>query len=57
MQVVKNQKDSTNTKQQKINFTFEDHVSKVTLSKNTSPKMLQLLNKCDFQCDVIVKGK
>lgn len=43
------------TKVKNNNFKFNDHVSKVTISKNASSNILQLLNRCNFDCDVIVK--
>lgn len=55
MQIVKNIKGKYGEKGQIISFTLDDHVGKVTISKDASPKMLQLLNRCKFQCDVIVK--
>jgi len=43
------------TKFKDTNFTFEDHVSKVTISKNASPGILQLLSNCNFNCQVVIK--
>ena len=37
------------------NFSFEDHVGKVTITKNASPETLKLLNRCKFNCEVVIK--
>ena len=57
MQIIKNWKDKHNGKQQSIKFSLEDHVGKVTISKNTSPEMIKMLYNCNFNCDVIIKEK
>lgn len=57
MQIIKKWKDQYGTNQQSIKYSLEDHVSKITISKNTSPNILNLLKRCNFNCDVVMKDK
>lgn len=43
------------TKQQKTEFSMEDNVGKITMSKNTSQEILNALNKYNFGARVIIK--
>lgn len=43
------------TKYTGSDYSFEDNVAKVTISKSASPKLIQLLSDCNFNCEVVIK--
>jgi len=36
-------------------FKLGDYVSRIVISKNTSPAMLDALNNCNLNCDIVIK--
>ncbi len=53
-QIIKHWKDQFGGKQQSISFTFEDHISKITITKNASNDMLKTLKNCNINPECLI---